>query len=321
MSADYFRLKTPNYTLIGDVQLTDHLQDNICSFLDWSLLGLGNFFSVYLNSNYPYGGNPSILRLSEDPRYIQGSVWEGFRQNWIWENNPDSNTQPINISGVWINNTFYPTGTTGQYAFNIAYPQGRVIFNNALPINSQVQVEYSYRYYNIYPANIQWFRNLMQGSLRLDDLQYSSYGSGNWSILPESRVQLPAVVVETVPNRSHVGKGLGGGSWIYQDVLLHCFAQTPTARNNILDILNYQYEKRFFMYDKNMCNRSGVYPLNQFGFLLNNNYNYPYLVNNFLYGASIIRETTSTPLNNESQCIYTATARWNMELDRGVLGV
>ena len=314
MSADFFRLKTPNSTLIGDVQLTDHLQDNICTFLDWSLLGLGNYFNVFLGTTYPFGGNPSTLRLSEDPRFPKGSVWEGFRQNWVWENNPDA-APPINISGIYINNNFYPTGTVGSYSYNIAYPQGRVIFNSPIPANSIVQCEYSYRYYNVYPANAQWFRNLMQGSLRLDDPQFTSYGSGIWSILPESRVQLPAVVVETVPNRYHRGKGLGGSSWIYQNVLFHCFGQTPTSRNNILDILTYQFEKRWFMYDKNMCYRSGVYPLNQNGYLVNSSYTFPYLVNNFLYTSAIIRETTASPLINESQCIFVGNCKWSMEVD------
>lgn len=315
MSAEFFRLKMPNSTLIGDVQLTEHLQDNICTFLDWALLGLGNFFNVNLNAAYPYGGNPSILRLSDDPRYAKGSVWESFRQNWVWENNPDSATQPINVSGVYVNNTFYPVGTTGPFAFNIAYPQGRVVFAAPIPINSVVQVEYSYRYYSVYSSNADWFRKIMQGSLRLDDLQYNSYGSGIWSILPESRVQLPAVVVEAVPNRHHLGKGLGGGTWYYQDVVFNIFAQTPQSRNNMIDIITYQTEKRLFMYDKNMCNRSGVYPLNQYGYLVNASYNFPYLVNNFLYTDYIVREATGNPVDNDSQSIYSGSCRWFTEID------
>lgn len=311
MSADYFRLKMPNSTLIGDLQLTGHLQDNLCTFLDWSLLGLGNFYSAYLGTNMPYGGNPATLRLSEDPRYTQGCVWEGFRQNWVWENNPDSPVQPINISGIYVNGNFMPTGTN----YNISYPQGRVIFNNAIPTNSVVQVEHSYRYYNIYPANVQWFRNIMQGSLRLDDLQFSQYGSGIWSILPESRVQLPAVVIESLPDRQSYGKGLGGGQFLTQQVLFHVFGQTPDSRNNMLDILTYQSEKRFFMYDKNACARSGVYPLNQYGYLVNQSYNFPYLVNNFLYTAAIIYGTSATPSDSDSQNIFTGSVRWTMELD------
>ncbi len=300
---------------IGDVQLTEHLQSNICSFLDWGLMNLGGYFNVYLNTTQPYGGNPSTLRLSDDPRYYKGTVWDSFKTNWCWEQGIDGSNQPINISGVYVNGQFYPVGTSGQFGYNIAYTHGRVIFNNPLPSNSKVQVEYSYKFYNVYPANIQWFKELMKGSFRIDDPQFNFFGSGLWTIFPESRAQLPAVVVESVPRREHVGKQLGGGQWIYQDMLFHIMAETPEQRNNIVDILTYQSEKRFFMYDKNAMNRSGVYPLNQFGYLVNPSSTYPFLVNNYLYTDVIIRKTTSQEQDNVAQSIYRGSCRWYLEVD------
>jgi hypothetical protein len=310
MSADWTRLKTPG--LVGDDQLCEHIQNNVAAFLDWGFLGLGSHVDVYLNSQAPYGGNPSTLRLSDDVRYPKGLVWEGFRQNWVWEQGIDG-PQAINISGIYVNGSFVPNNSS---VFNIDYPRGRVVFNSPISSASTVQVEYSYKLYNFYPANVQWFVNLMQGSLRLDDLQFNQYGSGIWSVSPSNRAQLPAVVVEAVPTQYHRGKGLGGGTWYYPNVLFHVFATTPTQRNNAVDIISFQTEKRFFFFDQNAASRSGVYPLNQYGFLVNPSSNYPFLVNNFLDRAAIIYETTTQQLKNESQCIYTGLVRWsNFEVD------
>jgi hypothetical protein len=305
--------------LIGDLQITEQLQDGIVSLLDWAFLGLGSFANVTTGTTYPFGGNPSTLRLSDDPRYTPGLVWDGFRNNWIWEQNIEYSVQPINISGIYINSQFYPLSTTGSFSYNISYPQGRVVFNSPIPTTSKVQVEFSYRMYNMYTASVQWFRDVMEGSLRLDDLQFNNRGSGNWSITPESRVMLPAIVVESIPNRKHLGKGLGGGFWMYQDILFHVFGATTPSRNNAIDILDYQSEKRFFLFDKNMVARSGAFPLNQYGFLVNQSNNYPYLINTYMYRPFIVRETTSQKMENEAQSIQVGNCTWNIEIDFGDL--
>jgi len=305
------QLKLPGQ--IGSAQLTDQLQTNLTAFLDWALLGIGGFLNVTLDNTAPFGGNPSTLRLSDDFRYPKGMVWDGFKTNWVWETNTDYNPQPIQISGIYINNTFYPTGVNAAY--NIDYPDGRIFFNSPIATNSVVQVEYSYKYFNIYPASVQWFQQLTERTFRIDDPQFNQYGSGIWSTFPVSRAQLPAIVIEPVPRRTWLGKGLGGGQWIYTDVLFHVFAEDPYTRNNMVDILTYQNEKKFFFFDKNITAQSGAFPLSPSGFLVNPNSTYPNLVNSFLWRYCIIRNTTAYNMNNEPQSIYRGISRWTMEVD------
>ncbi len=273
---------------------------------------MGGFFNVRLTDVYPYGGSPSTLRLSDDTRYTKGTVWDSFKTNWCWEQGIEYSSQPINISGIYVNAAFLPLNSS---TYNINYPQGRVIFSSPIPVGSTVQVEYSFKYYNVYPATVQWFNQLTRGTFRRDDPQFTSYGSGLWTEMPESRTQLPAIVVESFPKRDWHGIQLGGGQWIYTDMLFHIFAETPEARDNVLDLLTYQNEKKFYLWDKNAVGRSGMYPLNAYGYLVNSQSIYPNLVNNYLWHFAIIRNTTAQQLQDDPMSIYRGIVRMTLEVE------
>lgn len=295
----------------GDSQLMDQFRSNMQAFVDWAFLGIGGFFNVRLDTTLPYGGNPATLRLSDDSRYATGTAWDSFKSNWVWETNVNFANQPIQISGIYINNVFYPTGTN---LYNINYPMGRVAFNSPIPTNSIVQVEYSYKYYNVYPDTVQWFKQLTDRTFRMDDAQFNMAGSGLWSIFPDSRAQLPAIVVEMVPRRSATGIGLGGGQYVWTDVLFHVLAETSFDRDNAVDIFTYQKDKRFFMFDKNMMARSGAFPLSAYGYLVNPGSTYPYLLNNYLWRYGYIRDTNIQRLENSPQSIYYGVAKWTLQI-------
>jgi hypothetical protein len=285
------------------------------AFFDWGFLGIGAFNNVYLTNVAPYGNMPANLRLCDDRRYPKGLVWEGFRSNWVWENPVNYPIQPIAISGIYINNSFYPTGVPGPYSYNVSYPLGRVYFDNPINIKSTVQLEYSYKSYQWLTASVQWFRQLSQRLSRIDDRQFNFFGSGVWSIFGDSRVQLPAVVVESLPRRDFKPKMIGGGQWCYQDVLFHIFAETPYDRNTALDIITYQNEKRFFMFDKNLVNAANASPLTIDGYLSNGGNTYPYLVNNYLWTSAIIWGASSNQSTNDAPFLYQSVVRITLEID------
>lgn len=310
---EYTSLQIPG--VAGDSQLTDQLRTNICVFLDWALLGLGFYINVTTGTYYPFSNSisPSQLRLSDDNRYPAGQVWDSFKTNFIWESNIEFTSQPINISGIYVNNNFFPLNS--PIGYNINYPLGRVIFNNPISITSQVKLEYSYKYYNIYPDTVQWFKELTAGTWRIDDSQFNSYGSGIWSTMPETRSQLPAVVVEISSNTKHTPLGLGGGQWIWKDVLIHVFSEVPSDRDNLIDILSYQCDKRMFLFDKNMISKSGVFPLNAYGYLTNPSSIYPYLVNNYVWRDFYIEDVAVQKTDNSPQSIYYGVARWTCKVN------
>lgn len=294
---------------INEAALCEQLESNLIEFFNWGLLCIGGFATAT-------GG----LRPVSDPGYTDGQVWEGFRQDWVWESGIDYSVQPIQVSGVYVNNVFYPGNTTGIYAHRVNYPWGRITFNNPLPINSVVQTNYSYRLFTVQSSDQKWFRQVMFESFRVDNSDFLQYGSGVWNVLAEERVQLPAVVVDVVPRRNMFGFELGGTQTIHQDVLFHIFTEKPSDRKTMMDVITYQKDKIIPLFDKNLMAAQNRFPLDYYGNIASGALCYPDLIkqtdNGGFYwgkGAEFIQmgmqETISMPP------LYQAVVRATMEIN------
>lgn len=263
---------------IFEQTLNNELQDNIIEFLDWGLLEKGNYFNVTLGETAPNGSDYSLLSLSNNSNYTSGQAWDSFRKNWVWQSGVGYSPEPLvgtndaipGISGVYVDDTFYPSDTTGSYAHKVDYFNGRIIFDSPIPTGSKVQAEYSYKYINVVYSNaIPWLR----------EIQYNSNEPGNTSNLPsEMIVQLPAIAVEIVPRRTMRGFQLGGGQFVYTDVLFHCLAEDEMTRNKLVDIISLQNDKSIFTFDSNRLADSGAFPLDYNGVPVSGALRYPELV-------------------------------------------
>jgi hypothetical protein len=276
-----FSLK--GFDSVFSATLNNELQDNLVEFFDWALLEKGNYFNIFLGELSPDGYDYSKLRLSSDPNYTSGQVWEGFRSNWVWQSGVSysptptvgSNALKPGISGVYVDSTFYPTDTTGTYAHHVNYFDGQIIFDSAIPTGSVVQAEYSYKWINVVYANsIPWLREVQYRSHDLG-AGFFQAGKGDWDTPPETRLQLPAIAVEIVPRRFSRGYQLGGGQWIYTDVLFHCIAEDELTRNKLVDIVSYQADKRIGTFDSNKVAESGDFPINYQGIPVSGALSYP----------------------------------------------
>jgi hypothetical protein len=263
---------------IFEQTLNNELQDNIIEFLDWGLLEKGNYFNVTLGETAPNGSDYSLLSLSNNSNYTSGQAWDSFRKNWVWQSGIGYSPEPLvgtndsipGISGVYVDDVFYPSDTTGSYAHKVDYFNGRIIFDSPIPTGSKVQAEYSYKYVNIvYSNSIPWLR----------EIQYNSNEPGSTSNLPsEMIVQLPAIAVEIVPRRTMRGFQLGGGQFVYTDVLFHCLAEDEMTRNKLVDIISLQNDKSIFTFDSNKIADSGAFPLDYNGVPVSGALRYPELV-------------------------------------------
>src|SRR4051812_17342520 len=107
-----FGFNTPvdNY---GSYLLTEQIEGNLTSWLNWGLLSIGAFENITKGEQAVYTGDRSRLRPANDPRITStvntSKVWQAHRPDWCWETGVNYATQPIDISGVWINNSFFPT--------------------------------------------------------------------------------------------------------------------------------------------------------------------------------------------------------------------
>lgn len=285
---------------VFDCTLNNELQDNIVEFLDWALLEKGNYMNVTLGELSPDGEDYSRLRLSSNNNYPAGMAWEGFRKNWVWQSGisydpapivGDNNTIP-GISGVYINDAFYPSTITGTYAHHTDYYNGRIVFDNPIPTGTKIQAEYSYKYINVLYANsLPWLSEIQPNSLDLDPA-FNILNKGKYDIPSEARVQLPAIAIEIVPRRVMQGYQLGGGQIIGTDVLFHCLAEDEYTRNKLVDIISLQNDRTIYMFDSNSLANSGAFPLDYRGFPTSGAMRYPDLIHNYFNGSVRLKNSS-----------------------------
>lgn len=309
------------FTTVFDATLNNEIQDGLIEYFDWGLLEKGNYFNVTRGELGPSGQDMSRLRLSQDERYASGRVWEAFRKNWVWQSGVSyspapkvgtNNTKP-GISGVYINDTFYPSTTTGAYAHYVDYYNGRIIFNSPLPTGTKVQAEYSYKWINVvYPQSVPWLAEIQINTLEPNSA-FLQKEKGSYNLPPEARLQLPAIAIEIVPTRTFKGFQLGGGQWVYTDVIFHCLAEDEHTRNKLVDIVSLQNDKNIPIFDTNRINSSGEFPLDYRGVPVSGALRYPDLIAKYNGGFLRLTDTTVSNMVSVSSNIFGGIVRTKTE--------
>jgi len=300
-----------------DSTLSNILLDNFIALYDWGFLDRGQFYNIEIPESGIYGGDKHKLRLAEDPNYLDGQVWEGYRQNWVWESGISATTeQPISISGVFVDNTFYATGNVTK-PFYIDYPNGRVVFDTAITSTSTVQLEYSHKWVQVVPAQgVPWFRQIQQRSFRNEeDFQVSS--SGGWVQLGQTRIQLPAVAIEVIPAVSMRGYQLGGGQWVNSDMVFYVISENHWECTNLMDSILYQNDRTVHLFNPTAVAISGVLPYNYRNELNENAIPsglYPNMIDDFYYNRCWISESRGSEISQLSPDLYVGSTRCSTQV-------
>jgi hypothetical protein len=239
-------------------------------------------------------------------------VWEAYRKNWVWESGISATTQqPISISGLFINNTFYATGNVSK-PYYIDYTNGKIIFNTAISTTSNVQLEYSHKWVEVVPAQgIPFFREIQLGSFRNDD-GFQVSNSGGWAQLGETRVQLPTIAVEVLTPQSLQGYQLGGGQWVNNDIVFYVLTENHWECMNIMDSILYQNDRTIHLFNPTSVAISGTFPFNYRNELNTNavpSGMYPNLIDNFFYRQCYIYDSKGSAITQLSPGLYMGTSR------------
>lgn len=136
---------------------------------------------------------------------------------------------------------------------------------------------------------------------------------GDWNIPPEARLQLPAIAVEIVPSRTFKGYQLGGGQWVYTDVLFHCIAESDSVRNKLVDIVSLQSDKTIFLMDSNSIASNNDYPLDYRGVPVSGALRYPDLLENNTGRKIRLTESSVQNMTAISSNIYGGVVRFKTE--------
>jgi hypothetical protein len=227
------------------------------------MLQIGGFENVLMTqASGLYGGHPAILRPVTDPNFTNGKVWEGIRTDWVWETGISYGVQPRGCSGVYVDGAFKPTVTeVGAYEHYIDFPRGRVVFTNAIATTSNVRADYAFRIPTISPAKEPWLQELLYGSLNVGRSDWLVAGSGSHNQLAEARRQMPTIGLELSQRRGYKPYQLGGGQFVYQDVLLYVLAESQDERDKLLNILGNQNDKVIILPDRGLMKEGSQFPV------------------------------------------------------------
>ena len=310
--------KLKSITNAQDATISNILLDNFINFYDWGFVDRGSFYNINIPQSGLYGGDRHKLRLSDDPRYTSGKVWEGYRQNCVWESGIDGTTeQPTTISGVFVDGEFYATGNVTK-PYYIDYPNGRIVFDDAQSSTANIQLEYSHKWLQVVPAEgISWFRQIQSRSFR-NESGFHVANSGGWAMLGETRVQLPALAVEVMPARSLEGYQLGGGQWVNNEILFYVITENHWECANIMDTVLYQNDKTIHLYDPTKVGMSGVSPFNYRNELRENAIPsglYPNWVDNFYWRRCWINDSRSNDITQLSPDLYIGSVRCSTQVN------
>lgn len=234
--------------------VNDALAHNLKSWIEYGLIEVGAYTPIKFDLSTSGYTN---LQPSYDNRYSSTltttKVFEGIGPSWVWESGITgigSEVPTFPVSGIYINNLYLPSDTTGFYAYDIDYKNGRIIFDNAIPVSSGVKCEYVARDVAVYLTDSPQWKTIIKEYDNYYDNMDDLYPSGLSCTLKENRVWLPTIViqVEDVTNRP---LQLGGGEYNDFNVKYHVLSDLPFSNKRISDLLVTQQDKRLNLFDVN----------------------------------------------------------------------
>jgi hypothetical protein len=291
-------------------ELTDQLLYNIKAFLDWGLLQKGGYNFYLLNQDSFFAENESKLRATTDGRYPQNCIWEGVGE-WVWESGVtpiNSGEAPFRPSGVYINEIFIPSSSTGPSRHHFDFLNGRVIFEEGQNPDDDIRAEYTSRAVRIRFSDSSEFQNLMLESI--EEFLSNTVPSGTTS--KDHGAWLPSIYI-SIDSGTGRGLELGGGQIKTRVVTLHIFCDTAGDRNLLLDLLDYNNRTAFTMFDLNKI----PFPINEFGSPVSGATNWVDLMDTYSWKKLRITEGSCKTINSLNTKLFRGQVRWNIEVDLG----
>ena len=294
--------------------LLNILETNFKMFLDWGFLNIGAWFDATINTSTIYGGTEhSSLQSVADPGYTDGQVWQGVRKDWVWETVVYKETSPTAISGVHVDSTFIPYSNN---SFIVDYPNGKIIFDNPISINSNVQLEYSYRTVQTHRSSESpWVNILQYNSMNTSNTDIQQKNDGDWSIGGNHRVQMPCIIIEAIPRSRSRPYEIGNTLlWLEQDIGFYILAENKNDRNKLLDIIRLQQDLTIQLFDTNILAQNDLFPLDYNGDLQDNALMYPDIITYYPWRKCLLKNINLFELDSPVPSLHRGFAKVTAEI-------
>jgi hypothetical protein len=294
--------------------LLNILEANFKMYLDWSFLKIGAWLDAEKPKQTIYGGNKHYELIPvEDMSYNDGQVWQGIRKDWVWENDITYNsTSPLSISSVLVNGT--SVSKSGNFIVN--YPSGKIIFNSPISTSSTVELNYSYRFVQVHRSSESpWFNLIQYSSFNTQNQDIQQIDSGEWAIGSHHRVQLPCVIIESIPQSRSRPYEIGNSlMWLEQDIVFYVLAENKNDRNKLLDIIRLQQDATLQLFDTNLVAQNDVFPLDYNGDKKNSPLMYPNLIDQYSWRKCFIKNVNLIELDSPHVNFHQGAARATLEI-------
>lgn len=305
-----------NTTNITNKNVIFYLEDSLKMFLDYAFLQIGGFINVNRPTTF-IRNNDGLSRLNRtnDPMF-QNRAWESVKKDWVYETEIEfDHISPNAISGIYINNNFVP-GPTGisPNTYKINYPEGKIVFDKMLPDSTSIELDYSYRYVQVYKSeDCGWFRELQSSNLTRKDFEYK----GDNFLTANHRVQMPCIISEMTPRTILIPYELGNiTNIVNQDILLYVLSENASKRKEIVETLLMQKDNTFNILDTNKISKDNANDLFYDGQKNPNRSNYGQFSENsdYIKNRAIVKNTTITEFNTITDSLYLGIVRWTIEI-------
>jgi len=210
--------------MITRYRLSSQLKFNIKSYLDRDLVNDGLYINVASGDFDVSGERADIFKR------VNGFHYESAFDNFVYETDASGvSSHPAFVaSGVYVNGVFNPKGG-GTYKPSIDYRNGRVFFESAVPANSTVSAEFSYKHTRVdFPDSRRV--NLIFSAIK-DSVDFTE------NVFPSGfDRQLPVVVID-IQRRLSSPFALGGGKTHDTLIALHVISNSTHELDQIVDFL------------------------------------------------------------------------------------
>jgi hypothetical protein len=230
--------------------------------------GMTAYDNMVLSNLAPVGNGKDLAELGFNTTNGVGRVWQSAFRNWVYESGllHDSDrgepqkAGPIICSGVWVNGSYKPASAVTPLGAasgwdptlypTIDWINGRVIMSSGLDVDDTVEATFSFGEIAVHIANRKNsnFEEYMANTKYGTNPDY--YGAIHY---PSGRFQpLPAVFIQ-LPSQSHESYELGNRSLVENaQVRFHCYSQSSTTLDNILDTIRLQDQRGLPIVDFNV---------------------------------------------------------------------
>lgn len=232
------------------------IKQSLREFIKQELLRDGNYDNVSSGQLFYDGTDISILLPNTNPSHLAqlglqpGQIWQSAFRNWVYDApsqiNPsvilDDWPLPFRASGVYIDGAFRLENDP-IYPHTIDYINGRVIFDNPLPLDKTVNAEFTYNTVEV--LGLREYNNQFKTGVFSTVYKSNPRTAGQLLYPSGNIIPLPIIFIEDMA-REISNYQLGDRSLILEDKINYeIWALDEGTRDNLIDLVTYQQRKYF----------------------------------------------------------------------------